>query len=749
MASSEPDGAERGERLVEQQVEVSASDIARIAGVRPSAVSNWRRRHADFPGPVTGTEKSPRFRLSDVEEWLRAQGKAPEIPALERLWRTFESARNTMSLTEALATAGILLFHLSKHPQEAAGVLAGRSGIIRLMERAPQSLVFDDGSSGELPTGRDSVAGGLLDLIGRLPRLEAGMPEITMLEAVVSAAGEASAPEVFGYLCGRVLDPGPRTGLAVTPPELADLMLDLAPPGARRILDPACGSGTILLAATMRGYDRVEGQEADAPLALVAALRVAFSGGASFDVHGGDSLRADAYAGGTADAVVCNPPFADRNWGAEDAAGDLGRWEYGVPPRLESELAWVQHALWHTRPGGSVVMLMPPAAAARPSGRRIRSRLLQTGAIRAVISLPPRLAAHNALALQVWVLVKPGKGHSPLPVLMIDASGFSSAGQARSGARPSDTGPAWDEVRALIQRAWATYSGDTSHPGSADAAGNANAGADLRSVAAPVPVLDLLGDDVDITPGRHLPSVPAGRVSVDLLTRHRSRVEALLAELPHLLPDLPPDRPLSGSAARESSLEGLAQSGMLYIRRAAPRAVIEDSSLPRVRRTIITGRDLVRAVSPAEEADVPDDEVLSPRVREGDVLVPNVARQLVARVAQGQDVGAVLASSVVLIRPDSTVLDPWYLAGLLSSSDGGRQAARMASTLGDTTRFDPRRVRVPILPIEDQQACGAAFRRLADLARTLRAAHDEGNALIRDLIDATVSSISATSELQS
>ena len=138
----------------------------------------------------------------------------------------------------------------------------------------------------------------------------------------------------------------------------------------------------------------------------------------------------------------------------------------------------------------------------------------------------------------------------------------------------------------------------------------------------------------------------------------------------------------------------------------------------------------------------PHDEVLSPRVREGDVLVPHVARQLIARVAQGQDVGAVLSSSVVLIRPDSTVL-----AGLLSSSDSSRQAARMASTLGDTTRFDPRRVRIPVLPIEDQRAHGAAFRRLADLARTLRAAHDEGNALIRDLIDATVSSISAAPEL--
>ena len=121
---------------------------------------------------------------------------------------------------------------------------------------------------------------------------------------------------------------------------------------------------------------------------------------------------------------------------------------------------------------------------------------------------------------------------------------------------------------------------------------------------------------------------------------------------------------------------------------------------------------------------------------------------MIARVAQGQDVGAVLSSSVVLIRPDSAVLDPWYLAGLLSSSDSGRQATRMASTLGDTVRFDPRRVRIPVLPIEDQRTHGAAFRRLADLARTLRAAHDEGNALIHDLIDATVSSISAAPELQ-
>ena len=39
-----------------------------------------------------------------------------------------------------------------------------------------------------------------------------------------------------------------------------------------------------------------------------------------------------------------------------------------TPARTESELAWVQHCLAHVRDGGTVVLLMPPAAASRRSG---------------------------------------------------------------------------------------------------------------------------------------------------------------------------------------------------------------------------------------------------------------------------------------------------------------------------------------------------------------------------------------------
>jgi hypothetical protein len=60
----------------------------------------------------------------------------------------------------------------------------------------------------------------------------------------------------------------------------------------------------------------------------------------------------------------------------------------------------------------------------------------------------------------------------------------------------------------------------------------------------------------------------------------------------------------------------------------------------------------------------------------------------------------------------------------------------------DRFRFEPRKVRIPLLPIEAQRAYGESFRRLWDFARTLRATHDEGVGLVRDLIDALATPLS-------
>jgi len=708
-----------------EQVEVSAADIARIAGVRASAVSNWRRRNEDFPKPVGGTDRSPRFNLADVEAWLRREGKTGQIPAAERLWQAVESARAEVSLPDALARSGMLLRYLSKHAD--VPLPMNGSEILELIDRA--AAEFQGPGRGHLGVSRES---------------EPGVRELTMLHEVANAARADDPGRTFEYLCSRFLDSSARSGVAATSPELAELMLDLAGLTDGTLLDPACGSGGILLAAAGRGIPRVWGQEISPSLALVARLRLALATGHAaetatggrptaeaqgaetqgFEIRAGDSLREDAYPLQSADAVVCNPPFADRNWGQEELVDDP-RWKYGVPARLESELAWVQHGLAHVRLGGMVVMLMPPAAATRPSGRRIRASLLREGALRAVISLPPRLAAHYALALQIWVLQAPAPGSRASHVLLADTSGTGTPGARQAGP----AAPSWEELRGLVSGIWTRFLSDPQGI-PADVSG--------VGVAISVPVIDLLDDEVDLTPGRRLPTSRSSQSSPRELAERRSRLAGMLRDLAELLPDPPQPAGPAARAARVVTLEELAQTGAVFIRRAQHRpADDKDRALgPPVTGHVLTGAGIARGEPPSRQAEVIADEIRTPMVRLGDVLVPQIARRLVARVAADTDVGAYLAPSVYLIRADPATVDPWFLAGILSSSDGGRQA--MTSTLADHVRFEPRRVRIPLLPLEEQRSYGETFRRLAEFARMLRETRDSGIDLVHDLTDATI-----------
>jgi hypothetical protein len=696
-----------------ENVEVSLADIARIAGVRPSAVSNWRRRHEDFPRPVSGTDKNPRFGLAEIEAWLHAQGKTTEITEDERLWQAFDSVRGGLPSVDVLANAGVLLSYLHAHP----GTFVPRDPLAlkTFMEKARHSLVFDGGK----------VAAGLMEV---LRQFEPAARQVTLLHAVAEASITNGPAQTFEYLCSRYLDTGSRAGLSATPAELVKLMLDLAGPGRELLIDPACGSGSILLAAARREYARVSGQELNASLALVTALRLALAGSSAHDIHAGDSLRDDAFPLGAADAVVCNPPFADRNWGLEELADDP-RWEYSVPSRLESELAWVQHALAHVTPGGTVVILMPPAVASRPSGRRVRQNLVRRGALRAVISLPQGLAAHYALALQIWVLKRPSELPLPSHCLFVDASGFSvdHAHHASQTAEGVPSTPPWDAVRALVNRAWEAFESNPAETG--ESGDNALA----------VSIVDLLDEDVDLTPARHLLSARTPHVSLDELTARHSQLTEMIGRLSELLPAAPGPSSGKDEALREASLDELAQTGAIFIRRASTRPADdrEAAAGTRLRARVLTGRDIARAMPPSEVAEVGVDEVRNPPIREGDVLVPLAGRRLIARVATGLDVGAYLSPTIFLIRPDPATIDPWFLAGFLSSSRSGRQAARMASSLGEHIRFDPRRVRVPLLPIDRQRAYGEAFRGLWAFAGALRAVNDLGIDFMRDMIDAT------------
>ena len=656
---------------------VTAAEVARLAGVGRAAVSNWRRRHDDFPRPTGGTETSPAFKLAEVERWLHREGKLHKTPAAERVWQQLDAMRGELAMADLLAVLGAFLRFVSK---DGDGVV--------LLQRPDADV-----AAGVL----EAIGASEPDLADLLPgHLDARY--VPLLRAVAEQAGENGAEETFAQLCGRFVETHARQ-LAVTPPELAALMVDLAGRPQGVLLDPACGTAAVLDVAARSGAVRPVGQELDRSLARLATARLAFRDTRG-DVRVGDALRADAFPDLQARAVVCNPPFNVRSWGHDELLSDP-RWEYGLPPRGESELAWVQHCLSHVEPGGPVVLLMPPAAASRSSGRRIRAELLRRGALRAVIALPPGSAPPLAIGLQLWVLRRPLAKPDVAGLLVVDTT-------AGNQVKIADLG--WNMVCDWVLGAWAAFEKDP------------NSSAEQPAVSRVIPTIDLLDDEVNLTPARHLRR-PGGDVSQ--LAGTRLSFDAVLENLAGLLPAV---EPADGGDERHRlmSLSELARAGAVSIRRHVGRFEIGDESDHG--EPVLTAKDVITGREPSGWL-VAADESQRIELQPGDVVVPVVAARPAARVVTAP--GALLGGNLQLIRPSSAVLDPWFLAGYLRSES----AARYWSSLSGTHRIDARSVEVPRLSLADQRRYGAAFRRLHEFDQAIASATELGGQLAATLRD--------------
>lgn len=662
---------------------VSSAEIARLAGVGRAAVSNWRRRHGDFPAPVGGSSTSPSFDLTEVRAWLEREGKVArdEGATVESLWQLLESVRGGMDIADAVAFAGAMT--------QVAGTVEDPSALSDDDLDARVSGVFEANAGAEITA--------------QLPPVEKYRPMFAALVAdeTVRSGGGGDFYERF---YDRFLVSVSRQ-FTFTPPDLADLMVDLAGvPDLRdgTVFDPACGAGALLRAARRRApHVTAYGQERSASLARLARTRLVFTGG-SCDIRSGDSLRADAFPGLAADAVLMNPPFNQRDWGAEDLALDP-RWEYGLPGRGGSELAWIQHALAHLRPGGSVVTVLPPGVAARRSGRRIRAELLRRGALRAVVALPPGFAPPMGIPLMLWVLRKPVEGEAPPgEVLMVDAA--EAAGERLD----------WAAVRGLVLDAYAAFR-------------SAPAGEGDPGRWRPVPVLDLISGDVDLTPAHH---VRQAEHDFSGLARLRATLDGVAERLPGLLP------PVQGTSAGPQAVVTVGDlarhGGLEMLRSPASRKSGDESEREPVGGPLaLTAADVLSGDAPSRR--VPDAAGLV-RLRPGDVVVPRVLTRPAARVVTDED--AVAHSTVFVLRPDPDAVDPWFLCGVFSSSEVRRFAS---GAMRRHAQLDVRRVELLRLPLAEQRAYGAAFERLTRFNRALGSLTRAGEDAWRTMVDGLAS----------
>ncbi|MGW4296850.1 N-6 DNA methylase [Micromonospora chersina] len=676
------------------QTTLTASGIARLANVGRAAVSNWRRRYADFPTPVGGTPTSPSFDAHEVEQWLRLHGRLHKADAAQRAWQQIESYQPAAQLTEALTIAGAYLLNRCQRNDPAENALPG-----------PKQLV----------SGLRALDTGLADMVSDVLPPQ-WTPQLTaVLEATRQLALERDPEAAFEYLHNQyVTSANPMSGLAGTPDTVAEVMLALAGSG-ERVFDFTSGTGSILRMAADQAlqagrHRRCYAQEIKPQYALITLLRLwlvqlraqqAEQVGEPPVVHVGDSLLADALPDLRADVVVANFPFGIHDWGHNRLAYDA-RWTYGLPPRTEPELAWVQHALAHLASDGTAVVLMPPAAALRPAGRRVRAELLRRGALRAVIALPAGLMPPVGIGLHIWVLTQPTPQQAPEGLLVVDTT-----------AAPPDR-----SLLNVVEKAWHAYlSGER---------------VDEPGVWGIVPVIDVLDDQVDLTPQRHLPQVSAPPMDPAAILGQIKDFQRRLDDLRNHLPPVRPGQTTSLRAASHADIADLIRSGSISVHRATSRRQATSGAAT---SEVITTSDVLTGSPATGSTRRATNDLSPPRVQAGDILMPLIGTKMTARVARGEQIGADLGPGLQLIRVDKARFDPWFVAGVLSRTDNLRIAGRASSTANGTLRIDIRRLTIPVLPLAEQQAYGEAFRRLIDFNVTLEQTTEAGAALARDIGD--------------
>ena len=280
------------------------------------------------------------------------------------------------------------------------------------------------------------------------------------------------------------------------------------------VLDPACFTGTGLMAVADRFGDRVRvaGQDIQESATTVAALNLrGNTHGAQYEIHTGDSLLGNQLGKylGAAAAVVCEPPFDTPQWPSAELTTDP-RWEFGIPAPRDGELAWVQHCYAHLRPRGVAVIAVSPRTCVQPSGERIRATLVRSGVLRDVIALPNAMSSVPGVDVYLWTLQRPyGGAPDHAPVRMVDLSGLGDPADV-----PHDFA-AWerlfDDADPMICRA--------------------------------VPRLELLDGDANLLPSRYI--AVRAEASADDLTRVIDRLQTLYAHIGQGLlrfaaPDVPP-----------------------------------------------------------------------------------------------------------------------------------------------------------------------------------------------------------------
>jgi type I restriction enzyme M protein len=244
--------------------------------------------------------------------------------------------------------------------------------------------------------------------------------------------------DAYEYMIGQFAsETGKKAGEFYTPKQVSQILAQIAVGSQENvtgltIYDAAMGSGSLLLMpkdySLQPKFLRYYGQEVMTSTYNLARMNMFLHdiSPEAQHLHNGDTLDADwpTEEETNFDCVVMNPPYS-LNWSAAPGFLSDPRFsDFGVlPPKSKADYAFLLHGYYHLKNTGTMAIVLPHGVLFRGSSEgKIREKLLQMGAIYAIIGLPSNLFYNTSIPTCIMVLKKQRKDASDRSVLFIDAS---------------------------------------------------------------------------------------------------------------------------------------------------------------------------------------------------------------------------------------------------------------------------------------------------------------------------------------